>query len=74
MKTAALFFNITLFKEVPNKTDNFKDNTFFINNALNSFKVFHPDVDVYYITDDNLLDYLKELIFVMISLNLLFLS
>ena len=60
MKTVALFFNITLFKEVPNKSDNFKDNTFFINNALNSFKAFHPDVDVYYITDDNLLDYLKE--------------
>ena len=61
-KIGCLFFNISLFnKNAPNKKENFKNDTFFVNNAINSFKVFHPDVDIHYITDDNFGQYLEEL-------------
>jgi hypothetical protein len=61
-KIACLFFNITLFnKSASDKKENFKDDTFFANNAINSFKTFHPDVDIHYVTDDNFKQYLEEL-------------
>ncbi len=40
---------------------NFVGDNFFANNAINSFKKFHPNVDIIYITDSNFQDYLKEL-------------
>lgn len=40
---------------------NFKNDTFFGPNAVNSFKTYHPDIDLIYITDDNLQEYLTEL-------------
>jgi hypothetical protein len=40
---------------------NFIGDDFFANNAINSFKKFHPNVDILYVTDDNFQDYLKEL-------------
>lgn len=61
-KIACLLFNISCFNEkAPDKKINFKDNTFFDFNAINSFKTFHPDVDIHYVTDDNFKKYLEEL-------------
>lgn len=61
-KIACLFFNIPLSQEnTTDKKENFKSNTFFSNNAIDSFKTFHPDVDVHYVTSDNFNQYLLEL-------------
>jgi len=40
---------------------NFKNDSFFGPNAVSSFKTFHPDIDLIYITDDNLKQYLEDL-------------
>jgi hypothetical protein len=40
---------------------NFIGDNFFSNNALNSFKKFHPEIDIIYINDNNFQLYLKEL-------------
>ena len=43
------------------KHSNFKDDNFFAPNALNSFKKWHPNVDIHHITNDNFPIYLKDL-------------
>jgi hypothetical protein len=40
---------------------NFVKDEFFTPNAVNSFKKFHPDVEMIFINDDNFKQYLKEL-------------
>lgn len=55
-KIACTFFNIS-----NDDFKNYDNDTFFAPNAINSFKKFHPDVDIHYITDENWKDYLSEL-------------
>jgi hypothetical protein len=55
-KVACTFFNIS-----NDEFKNYDNDTFFAPNAINSFKKFHPDVEVHYITDENWKDYLSEL-------------
>jgi hypothetical protein len=55
-KIACFFLNIT-----NHEGENFKDDSFFSNNALNSFKKWHPDIEVICITNDNMGDYLERL-------------
>jgi hypothetical protein len=40
---------------------NYKEDTFFAPNAINSFKKWHPNVDIHHITNDNFQTYLKDL-------------
>ena len=56
MKTGCLIFNMKF-----DSMENFSKDNFFITNAINSFKTFHPDVDLICITNDNFYDYLSEL-------------
>jgi hypothetical protein len=42
-------------------TINFMNDSFFAPNAINSFKKYHPDVEIIYITNNNLDLYLKKL-------------
>tara|TARA_B110000858_G_scaffold41927_1_gene47899 strand:- start:193 stop:1134 length:942 start_codon:yes stop_codon:yes gene_type:complete len=55
-KIACLIINIS------NKEHkNFQKDKFFSPNAVNSFTKWHPDVDMHFITNDNLQEYLTEL-------------
>jgi hypothetical protein len=55
-KIACLFLNIT-----NHEGDNFKKDNFFAPNSVNSFKQWHPEIEVHYVTNDNINDYLKRL-------------
>jgi hypothetical protein len=57
MKIACLFINITL----NNENNYYKYDTFFIPNAINSFKKWNPEIDIHYINDDNFLEYCNKL-------------
>jgi hypothetical protein len=41
--------------------NNYKEDTFFAPNAINSFKKYHPNIDIHHITNDNFSIYLKDL-------------
>jgi hypothetical protein len=41
--------------------NNYKEDTFFAPNAINSFKKWHPNVDIHHVTNDNFQTYLKDL-------------
>jgi hypothetical protein len=41
--------------------DNYQKDDFFAPNAINSFKKWHPEVDIHHITNDNFNSYLKDL-------------
>jgi len=56
MKVGCLIFNMT-----SGSLQNFSKNNFFITNAVNSFRTFHPDVDLICITNENFNQYLSEL-------------
>jgi len=55
-KIACFFLNIT-----NHEGDNFKKDDFFAPNSINSFKKWHPDIEVVCITNDNMDFYLKHL-------------
>jgi len=55
-KIACFFLNIT-----NHEGDNFKKDDFFSPNSVNSFKKWHPEVEIHYVTNDNIKDYLKRL-------------
>ena len=60
MKVGCIFLNIKFnYDDVEFK--NYANDDFFIPNAINSFKKWHPDIGVHYINDNNLNDYLVEL-------------
>ena len=56
MKVGCLILSIS-----NSKDKNFKGDTFFTPNAINSFKAYHPNVDLLYINNGTLDSYLKEL-------------
>lgn len=56
MKTACFILKISM-----DGFQNFSDDSFFTVNAVNSFKQFHPNIDLVYVNDENFLDILKEL-------------
>jgi hypothetical protein len=61
-KIACLFINLSSFTDnnnIPYK--NYENDNFFTPNAINSFKKWNPDVDVHYINDKNLNEYLQKL-------------
>lgn len=59
MKTGCLFVNI---KDEYHSNNYLKDNDeFFVPNAINSFKKWHPEVEVHYINNDNLQEYCDRL-------------
>jgi len=41
--------------------NNYEEDTFLVPNAINSFKKWHPEVDIHHITNDNFKNYLKDL-------------
>ena len=55
-KIACVIFNIS-----NNTYKNFNDDDFFTPNAINSFKKWHPDIEIHYINNDNFKTYLKDL-------------
>jgi hypothetical protein len=55
-KIACFFLNIT-----NNELKNFKKDDFFAPNSINSFKKWHPEIEIHYVTNDNITDYLKRL-------------
>ena len=55
-KIACFFLNIT-----NHEGDNFKTDDFFAPNSINSFKQWHPDIEIHYVTNDNINDYFKRL-------------
>jgi hypothetical protein len=60
MKIGCLFINISDDYYVNNNY--LKDNDeFFIPNAINSFKKWHPEIEVHYVNNDNLQEYCKKL-------------
>jgi hypothetical protein len=51
-----------LILSISNETDkNFKGDDFFTPNAVNSFKIYHPDVDLLFVNNSTLGEYLHEL-------------
>lgn len=51
-----------LFLQISNyEGDNYQKDDFFAPNAINSFKKWHPNVDIHHITNDNFKTYLKDL-------------
>ena len=56
MKIACVFLHIT-----NHEGNNYQKDDFFAPNAINSFKKWHPNVDIHYITNDNFNSYLKDL-------------
>lgn len=56
MKIGCIFLQIS-----NHEGDNYQKDNFFALNAINSFKKWHPDVDIHYITNDNFKDYLVDL-------------
>jgi len=55
-KVGCLFINLSSDTE-----SNYKDDTFFAPNALDSFAKWHPEVDIHHVTNDNFESYLKDL-------------
>jgi hypothetical protein len=55
-KIACFFLNIT-----NHEGENFKKDDFFAPNSVNSFKKWHPEIEIIYVTNDNMGDYLKRL-------------
>jgi hypothetical protein len=41
--------------------DNYQKDDFLVPNAINSFKKWHPEVDIHHVTNDNFESYLKDL-------------
>jgi hypothetical protein len=56
MKIACVFLHIT-----NHEGNNYQKDDFFAPNAINSFKKWHPNVDIHHITNDNFNSYLKDL-------------
>jgi hypothetical protein len=56
MKIGCVFLQIS-----NHEGSNYQKDDFFAPNAINSFKKWHPDVDIHHITNDNLADYLADL-------------
>ena len=56
MKIACVFLHIT-----NHEGNNYQKDDFFAPNAINSFKKWHPNVDIHYITNNNFNSYLKDL-------------
>jgi hypothetical protein len=56
MKIGCVFLHIS-----NHEGNNYQKDNFFASNAINSFKKWHPDVDIHYITNDNLNSYLVDL-------------
>jgi hypothetical protein len=56
MKVGCVFLHID-----NHEGDNYQKDNFFAYNAINSFKKWHPDVDIHHITNDNFNAYLKDL-------------
>jgi len=54
-RIACLFINITLGK------NNYHNDTFFIPNAINSFKKWNPEIDVHFVDDSNFVEYCEKL-------------
>jgi hypothetical protein len=55
-KIACVFLHIT-----NHEGDNYQKDDFFAPNAINSFKKWHPKVDIHYITNNNFHEYLENL-------------
>jgi len=55
-KIGCLFINV-----INPDNDNYQEDKFFTPNALNSFKKFHPEIEVHYINDTNINSYFKRL-------------
>jgi hypothetical protein len=55
-KVACVFLHIT-----NHEGDNYQKDDFFAPNAINSFKKWHPKVDIHYITNNNFHEYLENL-------------
>ena len=60
MKIGCIFLNIK-FNYDDIEFQNYANDDFFIPNAINSFKKWHPEIEVHYINDDNLNEYLVKL-------------
>jgi hypothetical protein len=56
MKIGCVFLQIS-----NHEGDNYQKDNFFTPNAINSFKKWHPNVDIHYITNDNFNNYLTDL-------------
>jgi hypothetical protein len=56
MKVGCFIFKISI-----DEFQNFSNDDFFVKNAINSFKKFHPNVDLIYVNDDNFQSILQEL-------------
>ena len=56
MKIGCVFLQIS-----NHEGDNYQKDNFFAPNAINSFKKWHPDIDIHYITNDNFEKYLIDL-------------
>lgn len=55
-KIGCLFLDIT-----NHEGENYNSSNFFSYNSINSFKIFHPDIDIHHITNNNFKEYLSEL-------------
>jgi hypothetical protein len=55
-KIGCVFLHIT-----NHEGDNYQKDDFFAPNAINSFKKWHPNVDIHHITNDNFNEYLSDL-------------
>jgi len=60
MKAGCLFLHLNT-KSETTPGENFKNDNFFAPNAINSFKKYHPDIDIIYVDNNSLPDYLKKL-------------
>lgn len=60
-KIACLFINLSSFTGHNISYKNYENDNFFTPNAINSFKKWNPDIDIHYINDKNLSEYLKIL-------------
>jgi hypothetical protein len=56
MKIGCVFLHIS-----NHEGDNYQKDNFFAYNAINSFKKWHPDIDIHHITNDNFNTYLTDL-------------
>jgi hypothetical protein len=56
MKIGCVFLHIS-----NHEGDNYQKDDFFASNAINSFKKWHPDIDIHHITNDNFNTYLADL-------------
>ena len=62
-KIGCLFINIT-----SDEYNNYQKDDFFNPNAINSFKKWHPDVDIHYVNNSNVDKYLSDLVNLLIYL------